>query len=301
MSVRTRFLRMLLILIILVVGVSAIMAAAIYFYQGRVVFISTREMVIRPEDLGMSCEDVYIEVIPEQRINVWFIPADTGRARAGVAPTVLFCHGNAGNISHRVSSLQFFHGLGVNTVLFDYRGYGRSDGDPSEVNSYADAQAVYRWLVETKKIDPGQIYVFGRSLGGAVALDLAARVKCAGVVVESSFTSAPEMGQRMFPYLPIKLLARYRFDNLSKIRRINCPVLVTHSPDDQLIPYEMGRELYEAAGQPKEFIALSGDHNDREYYDSELYVNGLRRFFGLAAAVGPEEGSSEDPPDPQSN
>lgn len=267
---------MILGLVVTLIALFVLTAGYLYFFQERVVFVPSRELVMTPDEVGLAWEDLYLEVAPGAKINAWFVSAPDSTQK-----TILFCSGNAGNISHRIYTAQFLTGLGVNVMLVDYRGYGRSQGSPSEKNAYADVRAAYDWLVNKKEIPAADIYLFGRSLGGAIAIDLAGKVPVAGLVVESSFTSAAEVGRKMFPFMPVQTLARYRFDSASKISQLTCPILVTHSPDDDLIPYEMGRKLYELAPEPKEFIELVGGHNERLYYESEVYVNGLRRLFGL--------------------
>jgi len=267
---------MLLGLAAVIVGLFILCAGYLYFFQEKVVFVPSREIVMTPDEVGLVWEDVYLEVAPGVKINVWYISAPDSTRK-----TVLFCPGNAGNVSRRVFTAQFLTGLGVNVLLVDYRGYGRSQGSPSEKNAYADVQAAYNWLVNEKNLPPEEIYLFGRSLGGAIAIEVARRAPVAGLIVESSFTSAAEVGRRMFPFMPVKMLSRYRFDNAAKIGRLTCPVLITHSPKDDLIPFEMGQHLYELAPEPKAFIELSGAHNERLYYESDIYVNGLRKFLGL--------------------
>jgi len=271
-----KILYMLLGLGAIIVGLFAICAMFLYFFQEKVVFVPSREIVLTPDEVGLVWEDVYLEVEPGVRINVWYISAPEPVTR-----TILFCPGNAGNVSRRVFTAQFLTGLGVNVLLVDYRGYGRSEGSPSEKNVYADVRAAYDWLINEKKIPAEELYLFGRSLGGAIAIEVAGRVPVAGLVVESSFTSAVDVGKTMFPFIPVKLMTRYRFDNAAKIGSLTCPILITHSPEDDLIPYEMGRQLYELAGEKKEFIELSGPHNERFYYESDIYINGLRKFLGL--------------------
>ena len=264
---------MIVWLFFILVAVFTAFGIYLYFNQGRMVFIPMKELVVTPEQLNMASEDVYIEVAPGEKINAWYFPGNPGRK------TILFCHGNAGNISHRLETVEFLKTLEVNVLLFDYRGYGRSDGRPTEENVYTDARAAFDWLIREKKVVPQNVILFGRSLGGAVAIDLASKVTCGGVVVESSFTSADELGRKMFPYFPVKFLLRFKFDSLAKIAKLSCPVLVTHSPDDDLIPVEMGRQLYEAAREPKFFIELNGLHNDRDYLENQAYLEGLRDFI----------------------
>jgi len=254
----------------------AFAAFALYLYlnQGRMVFFPSRTISVTPENVNLAYEDVYLDVGAGHSIHAWHFPAAEGRK------TVLFCHGNAGNISDRLETVQMLVGLDVGVLLFDYRGYGRSDGTPSEERMYADATAAYRWLCRDGAVSPADVIVFGRSLGGAVAVDLASGVECGGLIVESSFTSMAELGRRMYPYMPINLLLRFRFDSLAKIGRVRCPILVTHSPQDELIPFEMGRQLYAAAPAPKRFVELQGGHNEHDYMSNYLYINGLSEFIG---------------------
>ena len=268
---------MLFTVLIAVVLFFAGFAALLYFGQGRLIFQPTSKHDSSPDQFGLEYESVTIAVTEAESIHAWYFPCEN----ADSAGTVLFCHGNAGNISHRLHTARFLVGLGVNVLLFDYRGYGQSDGMASEANVYADAEAAYRWLLDTKGVRADRLFLFGRSLGGAVAIELATRVKCAGIIVESSFTSSGDMGQRMFPYLPIRLLVRYRFDSLGKIGRLTCPVLVSHSPDDDIIPYEMGRELFDSAGPDKTFLELNGVHNSQNFQENKKYINGLRAFLGV--------------------
>jgi len=259
--------------IILVLGFVGL-CSFLYLSQNRIVFVPSSDLTMTPGDIDLQYEDVYIDVTDGEKINGWYLTAEDPEAA-----TVLFCHGNAGNISHRLQTVQLLHDLDLNIFLYDYRGYGLSDGSPSEENTYQDALAAYHWLLEQKATDSSSLFVFGRSLGGAVAVELASRVKCAGLLVESSFTSAAEMGRRMFPFIPIRFISRYKYNTASRIGQLNCPVLVTHSPEDQLIPYKMGRTLFDLAPEPKQFIDLTGDHNELDYFENEKYINGLQLFF----------------------
>jgi pimeloyl-ACP methyl ester carboxylesterase len=237
-------------------------------------FYPTRHLDTTPDQIGLAYEDCRIPAAADESVHAWFFQG------AGVdAPVVLFCHGNGGNISHRLETAELLVRLGAAMLLFDYRGYGLSDGSPSESNMYADAEACYDWLVATKKYRPDQIVLFGRSLGGAVAVELASRRTCRGMVVESSFTSAKDMGRRMFPYFPVGFLLRYKFDSLSRIGLVKCPVLITHSPDDEMIPYAMGRRLYDAAPRPKLFCDLVGRHNEREYERLPEYLAAINSLL----------------------
>ncbi|MFZ5979236.1 MAG: alpha/beta hydrolase [Candidatus Zixiibacteriota bacterium] len=249
----------------------------LYFNQGRMVFMPLKELALIPTDvLDFPYEDIYVPVTAKEKIHAWYFPDEVS------TKAVLFCHGNAGNISHRMETVAYLRGLGVSVMLFDYRGYGLSDGSPSEPGVYRDTRAAYDWLIDKRGFLPEDIVVFGRSLGGAAAIDLAGEVKCGGLVVESSFTSAYDIGKTMFPFFPVSYLLRYRFDSLEKIKHVTCPVLVTHSPADDMIPYEMGRKLFEAAPEPKTFVALSGDHNSRDYFADNAYRRALQNIIGIS-------------------
>ncbi len=275
--------RMLLSVIIIVAGAFLLFGAYLYFRQDRMVFCPTTELADTPSSLGLSFEEVYVDVAGGEKVHAWYLPAgSTGTETsdptqtAGAAKTVLFCHGNGGNISHRLETAEFITGLGVNILLFDYRGYGRSDGSPSESKVYADAEACYRWLLSEKGVLPQDIVVFGRSLGGAVAIELAGRVNCGALVVESSFTSARDMARLIFPYFPVRYLLRYEFDSIRKIPSVGCPILVTHSVEDDIIPFAMGRRLFDSARKPKRFVPFYGRHNERDYLCDPSYVEAVR-------------------------
>lgn len=267
---------MITTIVVTVVGLYVLFAALVYFGQNRLVFLPSRTIDVTPDQVGLAYDDIAIDVTADAKIQAWYFRA-APENHAG--RTVLFCHGNAGNISHRLQTVRFFLDLSADVLLFDYRGYGRSDGTPTEDNVYADALAAYRWLTAERAVAPENVFLFGRSMGGAVAVDLASRVRCGGVIIESTFTSAVDMGRRLYPFMPIRLLARISFDSQSKISRLTCPVLVAHSPQDEIVPYEMGRALYEAADSRKHFVDLEGGHNDLTSLDNDLYRNALEEFL----------------------
>lgn len=271
-----RIRNMITTIVVTVVGLYVLFAALVYFGQNRLVFLPSRTIDVTPDQVGLAYDDIAIDVTADAKIQAWYFRA-APENHAG--RTVLFCHGNAGNISHRLQTVRFFLDLSADVLLFDYRGYGRSDGTPTEDNVYADALAAYRWLTAERAVAPENVFLFGRSMGGAVAVDLASRVRCGGVIIESTFTSAVDMGRRLYPFMPIRLLARISFDSQSKISRLTCPVLVAHSPQDEIVPYEMGRALYEAADSRKHFVDLEGGHNDLTSLDNDLYRNALEEFL----------------------
>lgn len=217
----------------------------------------TREIEQTPRSAGMDYDDVELGVAEGIRIHGWFVPARQSRG------TVLFFHGNGGNISHRIDSVGIFHGLGVDVLIMDYEGYGRSGGRPGEEETYRDAEAAWNWLTGERDVSPGRTVIFGRSMGGAIAAYLADRHEPAGLIVESSFTSAPDMAAAVAPWLPFaRLICRYAYNSLDIVPRLRCPALFAHSPDDEIVPYRQGLKLFATAAEPKQFLEMRGGHND---------------------------------------
>ena len=226
-----------------------------------------------PSDIGLDYEDIFLTTSDGVRIHGWWIPADTSRG------TILFCHGNAGNISHRLASIQIFNRLGLNLFIFDYRGYGRSEGSPSEEGTYRDAAAAYEYLHRTLGITPERIIIFGRSLGGAVAIDLAKNKEAGALICEATFTSAVDMGRLIFPFLPVSLLVFDKYDAISKVGDLRLPKLFIHSRDDDLVPFEQGERLFRAAADPKEFLEIRGSHGDGFLETEDSYIRGIDEFL----------------------
>jgi hypothetical protein len=194
--------------------------------------------------------------------------------------TLLYCHGNAGNISHRVPTIAELSRLGLNILIFDYRGYGRSEGAPSEKGLYMDARAAYEYLIGREDIDPGRIAILGKSLGASVAIDLASRVEAACLIADGGFSSAGDMAGRIFPFLPARRFISVGFDSEAKIKDIRIPKLIIHSRDDELVPFDLGEKLYRAAADPKEFHAMRGGHNEAIYMEENNYYGRIGEFLG---------------------
>ena len=235
--------------------------------------IGGRDLATTPERFGLEYQEVTLTTSDGERLHGWYLPAP------GARHTLLFFHGNAGNISHRLDSLLLFRQLGLSQLILDYRGYGRSSGRPSEAGLYRDGEAAWNYLTRELGLEPGQIVLFGRSLGGAVAVWLAAREAPAGLIVESSFTSVPDLGAELYPWLPVRWLSRLRFDSRSRIAQVRAPVLVVHSRDDEIIPFAHGQALFAAANPPKRLLELRGGHNDGFMVSRGPYLNGLRSFL----------------------
>ena len=254
----------------------AVLAAALFFYQPNLLYypgMPTREIVATPADVGLDFDPLTLATRDDEQLDAWFIPASQARA------VVLFCHGNAGNISHRLDSIRLFHELGLSVLIFDYRGYGRSSGKPTEQGTYRDVDAAWDYLVRQRGIPPGKIILFGRSLGAAIAADLASRQGAAAVILESAFTSVPDVAATLYPWLPVRWLSRYRYDTGKKLADIHSPVLIVHSRDDEIIPFVNGERLFAAANEPKQFLELRGGHNDGFMVSGRDYTQGLDRFL----------------------
>lgn len=247
----------------------------LYIFQSRLIFYpeTGREIIATPVQLGMPYEDIHLITADGISLHGWFIPAAKPRG------TVLFLHGNAGNISHRLDSVQMFHRLGYSTLIFDYRGYGNSGGTPTEQGTYRDAAAAWRYLTEQRHLPACRIVLFGESMGGAIAAQLASVQKPAALVIASSFTSVPDLAQQIYPYLPARWLARIHYDTREYLKSVTAPVLIAHSPQDDIIPFEHGRALFAAANPPKRFLELAGGHNDGFIFMREAWVKVLEDFL----------------------
>jgi fermentation-respiration switch protein FrsA (DUF1100 family) len=244
----------------------------VYTRQGRLLYLPTQVLDATPGDIGLDHEELCFTTADQVRLHGWWIPAPNARH------TLLFMHGNAGNIAGRLPSLRLFHDLGLSVLIFDYRGYGRSAGAPDEQGTYRDARAAWDALV-ARGIPPERIVLFGRSLGGAIAANLAADVAAAALIVESSFTSAADLAAALYPWLPARALLRFRYDTRARLRERSCPLLVVHSDEDELIPYSHAMELYEAASPPKSLLTMHGRHADGFLTSGELYRTGLAAFL----------------------
>ncbi len=247
-------------------------AIMIRMLQNWVIFPATRAIYRTPADFGWVYEDVMLDV-GKERTHGWFIPLEDARG------VVLFSHGNAGNIADRLESVQLLRGLGFSVMAYDYGGYGRSTGRVSEERCYADIRAVWQHLTCDRGFAPEQILLFGRSLGGAVTTDLAREVAPAAVVLESTFLSVPDMARELFPFLPTRWIVSVQFANKDKIAAIRAPLLIIHSPDDHVIPYRHGKELFARASEPKRFLEIRGDHNEGFVLSMEVYLRGWEEFL----------------------
>ncbi len=231
-----------------------------------------------PADLGRPFEDFFITTTDGVKLSAWFFPANEESPRKN--KVMLVCHGNGGNISHRLQLTRLLLGTGSAVLLFDYRGYGRSSGEPGEEGTYVDAQAAYQWLGQ-RGFAARDIIAFGESLGGAVGTELALRETIGGLVLQSSFTSIVDVGRQLLWWLPVRWLNTIKYDTRAKLPRIKVPVLVMHSREDSLIRFHHGEENFAAANEPKLFQETEGDHNDSLLLEPGLGAKGLEKFLRL--------------------
>lgn len=271
----------------ILVSAYALIVFLAWAFQHRLLYLPNmpgRDWAATPHALGLEYEDVRLTTRDGIELSAWWVPARPQRG------TVLFLHGNAGNISHRLESIEIFHRLGMSVLIVDYRGYGKSDGAPSEAGTYRDAEAAWNHLVEERQLAAGDIIIFGRSLGASIAAHLARGVSPApaALILESPMTSAPDMAQSAYPFLPARWLTRFSYATRTYVAQADCPVLVIHSEDDEIIPYAQGKAVFKAAPEPKRFLALRGGHNTGFLESVEAYVNGIDGFLTDVAGLPPE-------------
>lgn len=252
--------------------------AFMWAFQERFVYHPSKRTENTPADLGLKYEHVPLITEDGLRINAWFVPAEKPRC------TVLFFHGNAGSLSDRLETVSIIHTLNCDLFIIDYRGFGASEGRPTEEGTAKDARAAWKWLSEEKGVPAQEIVLWGRSLGGAVAAQLAYELRRkmppGALILESTFTNIPDMGAEVYPLLPARLLARVRYDSEALMPEISCPVLVIHSREDELVPYEMGLRLYELANEPKRFLDILHKHNWGFMESGKVYTVGVDGFLG---------------------
>ena len=246
------------------------------FLEKQLIYYPAKVLADTPKAFGLPYEDVFIDVEPGVKIHGWFIKAQTEPSLA----TVLFSHGNAGNIADRLDRVQSLRSLNIDVFLYDYRGFGRSTGDLDEEGTYRDGRAAYDYLAKDRHIDPSRIVLMGESLGCAISIPLALERKAAGLVLEAPFASIPHMAAAVYPFLPLGPFIRTRYDNLAKAPRLKLPLLVAQGTRDEIIPPAQGRLVFDAAPQPKRYLAIEGaHHNDVYVIGGAAYRSALGAFI----------------------
>lgn len=260
-----------MLLFTLVVGY-IVFGAVIYIFQHKLVYFPTKDVDMNPHDIGLEYESIFIKVDEDVKIHAWYVPKKDAKT------TLFFLHGNGGNISHRLDSIKLFNSLEMNVLIFDYRGYGNSEGSANEQNTYDDAKSAWEYLLKDKGVKPEDIIIFGRSLGGTIAANLGSTLKPKAIILESTFTTVNELVSDIYSYVP-KMLIRFKYETTKYLKDINCPILVVHSVDDDIIPYRFGEAVFGNANEPKTFVKISGDHNHGFLQSKEIYLPALKKFL----------------------
>lgn len=256
----------------LVVGYGAV-CLLVFLFQARLVYFPGPAPSVDQAQLGLPSRALALTTADGEKLGTWFFPHESARG------VVLVSHGNAGSIEQRLELARAFHALGWAVLLYDYRGYGASTGSPSEAGTYSDAEAAYEHLARLESFSPERIVLYGESLGAAVALELALRRPCARVILESAFTSLPDMAAAVYPFLPARWLARIRYDNFAKVGRLTVPLLLIHSPDDEIVPVEHARRNLAAAREPKRLLLTAGGHNGGGFLSRSEWRAEVARFL----------------------
>jgi len=244
-----------------------------YFNQVSLIYFPDKKISFYPDQINLNYKDVYIITNDNIKLNSWYIPREKD------SNLVIFCHGNAGNISGRIETIRLIHELDLSLLIFDYRGFGKSEGIISEKGLYLDLEAAYQYATKNLNIDKKKIIIWGRSLGAAVAIDFASKHKINKLIIESAFTSLPDVGQRIYPFLPIKFICTHKFKSINKIYKIKAFKLFIHSKKDELVPFSFGRLLYKKAILPKSFLEIHGDHANGFFESKDDYMKGIKYFL----------------------
>lgn len=254
---------------------------AMFVWQDKLVYQPSEQHIANPRQIGLSFSDVWLTAADGVRTHAWYVAAPSS---SSTTRTVLFFHGNAGNISHRLETLDLFHRLDLNVLMPDYRGYGRSQGSPSESGTELDAVAAWRYLREQRATPASAILIHGRSLGAGVALALAEQIasssgEIGAVFIESAFTSVPDLVADVLPWFPARGLVRIHYPNLERIARLSAPLLIAHSPADEVIPFHHGERLHAAALMGARFLRMQGGHNDGFVVTGSAYTEAVSAFI----------------------
>jgi fermentation-respiration switch protein FrsA (DUF1100 family) len=259
------------------IGLVFVLAVCFHLFYPRVenffIFFPQSHFDFKPEEFRLPYKDAYFDTEDGEKLHGWLFQSAEG------GPVILHCHGNAGNISHRLDLVQPFLKRGFSLFLFDYRGFGKSSGRPSETGLYRDGIAAWTFLVAKEKIAPERIVLHGHSIGAAVAIEVALQKQVRGVIIESPFTSTKHMARTMPLFALFSPLLPAHYNNLEKIPRVSAPKLIVHGDQDEIVPFYMGQQVLEAAGDPKSFLPVKGaGHNDVFLVGGEKYFEAFAEF-----------------------
>lgn len=256
----------------LLLGGYLVLLALISIFQSNLVYFPSKGIDRNPKSVGLEYESIIFKSSDNTKLHAWYIPKKDAKT------TLLFLHGNAGNISHRLDSIKLFNSLEMNIFIFDYRGYGNSEGSADEQNTYDDAKSAWDYLLKNKNVKAENIIIFGRSLGGAIAANLGSTLKPKGIILESTFTTVKELASDLYPFVP-KSLIQFNYETTKYLKDIDYPLLVIHSEDDNIIPFKYGEALFKNAHEPKTFVKIRGDHNHGFLQSKDIYVRALKNFL----------------------
>ncbi|MEA2091577.1 MAG: alpha/beta hydrolase [Campylobacterota bacterium] len=253
-------------------GGYVILIAMMTLFQSKLVYFPSTNIDTNPQSVGLEYESIIFDSNDKTKLHAWYIPKEDANT------TLLFLHGNGGNISHRLDSIKLFNSLGLNVFIFDYRGYGNSEGSANEQNTYDDARSAWDYLLKNKGIKAESIIIFGRSLGGAIAANLGSTLKPKGIILESTFTTVKEFASDAYPFVP-EVLIRFNYETTKYLKNIDYPLLVVHSEDDNIIPFKYGEAVFKNANEPKTFLKIRGDHNHGFLQSKDIYLSALKKFL----------------------
>ena len=244
-------------------------AVYLYFNQSKYVYFPTSDIVTTPSDSGLFYEDLMLKTSDGIKISAWYIHAENPKA------TLLFFHGNGGNISYRIEFIEMFYSLNISTFIIDYRGYGKSEGSPTEEGTYLDSEAAWDYLVNEKNTDPSSIVIYGKSLGGPIAARLAEKHNPAALILDSTFTSTKDIAVKLYPFLPVEKFLKFEYDTVRYLKGVDCPILIIHSIDDSYIPFSHAEKLFDTVDGEKELVETKGDHNTSFMISRQIYKNSI--------------------------
>lgn len=260
-------------LIAALVGGYLLLLAFMYLFQGKLIFLPSSDLIVTPQDAGLNAEDVWIETGDGEQLHGWYFPNNSAEY------VVVLSHGNAGNISNRIDIAKFLQEIGVSVLIYDYRGYGQSSGEPSEEGFYSDIEAVINYLKTEEKYSEQRMILYGRSLGGAVASYAASKFDVSGLVLDSAFKNLKAMVSDLYPFVPA-FLASYEFPTEQYLQQLSgMPVMIMHSPNDTIVDISHGRALFEIAKEPKTFVELRGGHNDSFHASVDIHSKSWKAFL----------------------
>jgi len=262
------------LIIAVIIIIYLISAVYKFFTQSFDVYHPKKEITATPFDKKLYFEEIILKSSDEVNISGWFVPA--GKSKEAV----LLLHGNGGNISTRLTLIEYFRRqMSLPVFIIDYRGYGKSEGRPTEEGTYLDAMAAWEYLTNTKKIDPGNIIIYGRSLGGAIAAKLAGETGGKLLILDSTFTSIKDIAAELYPYLPVRNFFKFSYPTIDYLKKVSCPVLIIHSTGDDYIPFSHAVKLYNAANKPRHFLKIGGFHNNSYIKSKQIFIEGIKSFI----------------------